>query len=123
MSAIPEGRELRTRLRGLGASQKQRIARLVSNGGRAESPEEALLVAAVARDSLRRWPWILGLAVVAIGINLASIGFSVARGGSVRPIDVIPLALFAFLIGWHVLRTRPRMREAERVNLELLERP
>lgn len=87
----------------------------------------------IARQALRRWPWKLRLAVVALAVvvalpNLMTLGIVIGQGGGAhageRILDVDgpgfrtasllgalgALAVFLLLVGWGVMRVRNRRR-------------
>jgi hypothetical protein len=116
VNTVPEGRELQRELRALYGRAGFRIYRLARQGRSAETPEDARLVAAVARKERRAAKWWLLLISIALALSLTYVFI-----GDVGLWDIFIVALNALLLllqfRWYV-----RYPIAERRNMEMLQR-
>jgi hypothetical protein len=117
---IPEGREFKRIWKSLSFRDRRRLRRIILKGERAKDPNEALIVAALARRYSR---WSI---VRFIGMALsAALG---ASGLPFTPLDELALwndfgheLLIALVVGafGEALYIRPNLRKAEELNTKL----
>jgi anti-sigma-K factor RskA len=119
---LPGRRELTLEMGRLERPARRSIYRLVRRGEAASNPREALLAAALARQSLGAWRWAVGAAIVLALLAGVSAVFHIQRDAELllwMDITVVVLAL----TNATVMRFRhmPRLRRAEKLNMSILD--
>jgi hypothetical protein len=123
MSAIvPEGRELMREFRRLRWRDQSRLTRMARRGEVASEPQEAALVAGLARSWLRAARWWVPLCVAVILMEAGFVAYYVLVGRLSDLYLRIPLTLIiAASLWWYLMKMRPHLPETERANRELAE--
>lgn len=117
MSDIPTPKEFRRIFRRMDLADRHRLSKIAGAGRVADDPAEAALVAAAARNGLRHVPWIIVLLTGLFALQLITVVTSddrVVRWLSLAVMVIVPASIAKVL-----LRDRPRLLRAERLNREM----
>jgi hypothetical protein len=117
MADVPTPKELKRIWRRMELVERHRLSKIAGAGRVAEDPAEAALVAAVARRGLRGLPWLIVLMLGLLGLQL--ITWVTTDDQLVRWLSVAIMVIVPASIAKVLLRDRPRLLRAERLNREL----
>ena len=117
MPEVPSPKEFRRIFRRMELVDRHRLSKVAGAGRVADDPAEAALVAAAARRGLRQLQWLIVSMIGLFGLQLITIATTddqVLRWLSVAIMVIVPASIAKVL-----LRDRPRLLRAERLNREL----
>jgi hypothetical protein len=117
MPEVPTPKELKRIWRRMELVERHRLSKIAGAGRVADDPADAALVTALVRRGLRGLPWLIVLMLVLFGfqvITIATTDDRVVHWLSVAVMVIIPASIAKIL-----LRDRPRLLRAERLNREL----
>jgi hypothetical protein len=117
MPEVPTPKELKRIWRRLELVERHRLSKIAGAGRLADDPAEAALLAAVARRGLRQVPWLIVTMLGLLGLQLitwVTTDDQLVRWTSVAIMVIVPASIAKIL-----LRDRPRLLRAERLNREL----